>query len=382
MSDVAENLQNAFQNIQDGTSANIIIAMTIGIILISISYYFYFAGIGGMVSPLKTRECDLMTSLYGSLNGKIRPISSSSSSRDIFSHNLRDYYIKSAYNACSGGSYRNDYVSTCVLKNILKQGVRGLDFEIFSINDEPVVATSTTDNYCVKETYNYVAFSEVMETILLSFTGSYAPNPTDPIIMNLRIKSENPKIYEKMADIFKRYDSRFLGAEYSYEYGGKNMGDVPLQSLLGKIVLIVDRSNTAFLEYSDFYEYVNMCSNANYMRLLHYYDVKYTMDIVELIEYNKLCMTFALPDKGGNPPNPSSVVMRECGCQMLGMKYQTIDVNSEENEIFFDEVGYAFALKPEPLRYKEIIIETPEAQKPELSYATRQISSDFYQFNV
>ena len=72
--------------------------------------------------------------------------------------------------------------------------------------------------------------------------------------MNLRIKSENPKIYEKMANIFKRYDSRFLGAEYSYEYGGKNMGDVPLQSLLGKIVLIVDRSNTAFLEYSDFYE--------------------------------------------------------------------------------------------------------------------------------
>jgi len=370
------------QNIQEQMSANVIIAITMSLIVITLCYYFYYTGISGIVSPLKIRECNLMTSVYGELNGKIRPINTSSISSEQFKHNLRDYYIKSAYNACSGGSYRNDYVSTCVLKNILKQGVRGLDFEIFSVDNEPVVATSTTDNYCVKETYNYVPFSEVMDVVLMAFTGSYAPNPTDPILMHLRIKSENPIIYEKMAEIFKRNDSRFLGPEYSYENGGKNMGDVALHSLLGKIVLIVDRSNTAFLECQPFYEYVNMCSNATYMRLLHYYDVKYTMDIVELIEYNKLCMTFALPDKGSNPPNPSSVVMRECGCQMLGMKYQTVDENIEENDIFFDEVGYAFVLKPEPLRYKEIVVDTPESQDPKLSYETRQISTDFYNFDV
>ena len=380
-------VQNALLKIQDTASANIVTAITLGIILISICYYFYYAGIGGIVSPLKTRECDLMTSVYGSLNGKIRPISSAttsaaSASADTFSYRLRDYYVKSAYNACSGGSYRNDYVSTCVLKNLLKQGIRGLDFEVFSVDGEPVVATSTSDNYCVKETYNYVPFAEVMETIQLAFTGSYAPNPTDPVLLSLRIKSENPDIYGKMAAIFKTYDSRFLGPEYSFENGGKNMGDVKLQNLMGKIVLIVDRSNTSFLESQEFYEYVNMCSNATYMRLLHYYDVKYTMDIVELIEYNKLCMTFALPDKGANPPNPSSVVMRECGCQMLGMKYQTIDENVEENDVFFDEVGYAFALKPEPLRYKEIVIEDPPAQDPKLSYETRTMSSDFYKFDV
>ena len=380
---ITDKVQDALKNIQDTASANIVVAITVAIVVISLGYYFYYAGIGGIVSPLKTRECDLMTSVYGALNGKIRPIAAASTSTSpMFGYNLRDYYIKSAYNACSGGSYRNDYVSTCVLKNILKQGVRGLDFEVFSVDDEPVVATSTSENYCVKETYNYVPFSEVMETVLLAFTGSYAPNPTDPILMNLRIKSENPKIYEKMAEIFKKHDSRFLGAEYSYENGGKNLGDTPLQNLMGKITLIVDRSNTAFLECRDFYEYVNMCSNATFMRLLHYYDVKYTMDIVELIEYNKLCMTFALPDKGSDPPNPSSVVMRECGCQMLGMRYQEIDQNVEENDVFFDEVGHAFALKPEPLRYKEIVIEEPTPQDPKLSYETRTIASDFYQFDV
>ncbi len=377
-------IQDTLQSIKENASANIILAITFAIIILSLAYYFYYAGIAGIVAPLRTRECNLMTEVYGSLNGKIRAIPApNTTTSDMFSHSLRDYYIKSAYNACSGGAYRNDYVSTCVLKNLLKQGIRGLDFEIFSVDDEPVVATSTTSgNYCVKETYNYVPFAEVFETILLAFTGSYAPNPSDPILLSLRIKSENTKIYEKMANIFKKQDSRFLGAEYSYENGGKNMGETPIQNLLGKIVLIVDRANPSFLECRDFYEYVNICSNATFMRLLHYYDVKYTMDIVELIEYNKLCMTFAMPDKGSNPPNPSSVVMRECGCQMLGMRYQEIDENVEENDVFFDEVGYAFALKPEPLRYKEIVVETPPPQDPKLSYATRTISSDFYKFDV
>jgi len=377
-------IQDTLQSIKENASANIILAITFAIIILSLAYYFYYAGIAGIVAPLRTRECNLMTEVYGSLNGKIRAIPApNTTTSDMFNHSLRDYYIKSAYNACSGGAYRNDYVSTCVLKNLLKQGIRGLDFEIFSVDDEPVVATSTTSgNYCVKETYNYVPFSEVFETILLAFTGSYAPNPSDPILLSLRIKSENTKIYEKMANIFKKQDSRFLGAEYSYENGGKNMGETPIQNLLGKIVLIVDRANPSFLECRDFYEYVNLCSNATFMRLLHYYDVKYTMDIVELIEYNKLCMTFAMPDKGSNPPNPSSVVMRECGCQMLGMRYQEIDENVEENDVFFDEVGYAFALKPEPLRYKEIVVETPPPQDPKLSYATRTISSDFYKFDV
>ena len=52
-----------------------------------------------------------------------------------FQYTLKDYYIKSAYNACSGGDYKNDYVDLCVMKDLLKQGVRGLDFEIFSIEE-------------------------------------------------------------------------------------------------------------------------------------------------------------------------------------------------------------------------------------------------------
>lgn len=367
--------------LQDNMSANILTAITLFIVLLSLAIYFYYAGIAGIFPSLKTRECNAMTEIYGEQNGRIRSIGDT---EDATSYALRDYYIKSAYNCCSGGSYRNDYVDTCVLKNLLKQGVRGLDMEIFSIDDEPVVATSTagSGDYCVKETFNSIPFSQAFETLLMGFTSSYAPNATDPIILHLRIRSQNPHIYNKMAEIFKAHDERFMGAQYSYENGGKNFGATPLKEMLGKVVLIVDRSNPAFLESPEFNEYVNMCSDATFMRLLHYYDVKYTTDIVELIEYNKLCMTFGIPDKGSSPPNPSSVVMRECGCQMLGMRYELVDEAVEENDVFFDEAGCAFVLKPERLRYKEIVIETPPPQDPALSYETREIKADYYQFDI
>ena len=162
----------------------------------------------------------------------------------------------------------------------------------------------------------------------------------------------------------------------------ENFGKVELQKLMGKIVIIVDRSNTSFLECPEFYKFINMTSNSVFMRALHYYDIKYSPDLNELIEFNKQNMTIGMPDKGSNPENPSSVVMRETGCQLLGMRYQYIDVNVEENDIFFDENGYAFVLKPEHLRYIPVTIPLPPPQNPELSYATRTVQSEFYKFDI
>jgi hypothetical protein len=137
----------------------------------------------------------------------------------MYQYSLRDYYIKSAYNACSGGNYKNGYVDTCTLKNLLKQGVRGLDFEIYSIDDQPVVATSTSDNYCVKETFNSVSFSEVFNVIRdYAFANSTAPNPFDPIILHLRIKSTNQQMYSNFAKLLESNNSILMDKQYSFEY--------------------------------------------------------------------------------------------------------------------------------------------------------------------
>jgi hypothetical protein len=374
-----QNIQNVANDViksvsqsKESVTVLSIVCFTLIFILIAFLYYWYY-------SRKRGNNCKTMDSIYGDLNGKIKSIDNS----DQFNYTFKDYYIKTAYNCCSGGNYKNDYVDLCVMKDLLKQGVRGLDFEIFSIDDQPVVATSTSDSYYVKETFNYINFVDVMNVIRdYAFATSTAPNSLDPIIIHLRIKSTNQQMYQNFAKLLENYDSILLSKDYDSEYYGKNFGDVELKKLMGKVVIIVDRSNIAFLECPEFYKFINMTSNSVFMRALHYYDIKYTPDMNELIDFNKQNMTIGMPDKGSNPDNPSTIVMREMGCQLLGMRYQNIDTNIEENDIFFDENGYAFVLKPENLRYIPITIPLPPPQNPELAYAPRTVQSDFYKFNI
>jgi hypothetical protein len=348
-----------------------IITFTLIIIIIFICYMIY-------LSRLENATCDYMNNLYSSVDGNLRPITSSDPD---CSGNLFDYYIKTAYNACSGGSYKNDFVNICNLKAVIKQGVRCLDFEVYSVNNQPVVSTSTSDSYYVKETFNSVNFGSVMDTIRnYAFSGSTCPNPTDPLIIHLRCKSNNQEMYSKLADIFKSNTDIMLGMNYSYEIEGKNLGNVPLLSLQNKVILIMDRSNPAFIENDKLLEYINMTSNSIFMRESKFYDVKNSPDINELTEFNKQGMTIVIPDNGSNPPNPSGMVCRASGCQMIAMRYQFVDNNLTENALFFDRVGYAFVLKPSDLRHQPVTVKAPTQQNPDYSYATRTSSTDYYSF--
>jgi hypothetical protein len=363
---------SAIKNMDADFQSYVIIIFIGIIVIIFIGYMIY-------LSRLENAECNYMNSLYPSVDGYIRPITSSDPD---CSGNLLDYYIKTAYNACSGGSYKNDFVDTCNLVAVIRQGVRCLDFEIYSVNNQPVVATSTIDNYYVKETFNSVNFGSVMSTIAnYAFSGSTCPNPTDPIIIHLRFMSNNQAMYANLANIFKSNTNIMLGPGYSYEVAGKNLGKVPLLSLQNKVILIVDRSNTAFLENEQLLEYVNLTSNSMFMRAYDYYNVKNNPDINELTESNKQGMTIVLPDNGSNPANPSGIVSRASGCQMVAMRYQLVDNNLMENASFFDNAGYAFVLKPANLRFELVTVPAPTPQLPQYSYATRSSTTDFYSFN-
>lgn len=344
------------------------------LILILMAFYLYY------IFNLDKKECNFMENIYSSLNGNIRSINSADPD---CSGNLNDYYIKTAYNACSGGSYKNDFVNICNLKAILKQGVRGLDFQIFSVDNKPVVSTSTQDSVYIKETYNSVPFSDVMNIIQnYGFSGSTAPNYTDPIIIHLRFNSNNQKMYSNLANIFKSYDSLMLGSQYSFENDGLNLGRQPLLNFKNKIILIVDKTNNSFMQNQEFLEYVNMTSNSVFMRACRYNnDIVNNPDVSELTEYNKTNTTIVLPDNSISPANPSGLLCRNYGCQLVAMRYQYVDNFLEENALFFDGVGYAFVLKPANLRYTPVTIEAPTPQNPELSYATRNATTDYYSFN-
>lgn len=316
----------------------ILILITIGGML----FYFLYK------KNLASIQCNSLDNKYESLNGKIRSITSKDPKCQ---YTLKDYFIKSAYNCCSLGKYKNDYVGLCILRNIIKQGTRCLDIEVFTIDNEPVVATSTSDSYYIKETYNSIPLADVLDTIYnYAFASGTSPNPEDPLILHIRFKTQQDDTFTKTANLLSTYSNRLLGNSYSFAYNGKNLGDANLLDLKGKIILAVDKSNKAFMDNKKFFEYVNILSNAEYMRELRVYDVIYSPDMNELVNYNKYNMTIVLPDRGTNPANPDFEKIQDSGSQMVAMKYQTIDDNLEKINYIFDDIGYAFVLKPEELR--------------------------------
>jgi hypothetical protein len=113
--------------------------------------------------------------------------------------------------------------------------------------------------YTLIERCIMLSFSDVMNVIQnYGFSGSTAPNYTDPIIIHLRFYSNNQKMYSNLANIFKSYDSVMLGSQYSFENDGLNLGRQPLLSFKNKILLIVDKTNNSFIQNQEFLEYVNL----------------------------------------------------------------------------------------------------------------------------
>lgn len=345
------------------------------IITCAIIYYFY-------ITRLPKKQCDLFTEMYSKPNSYITNLIASDN--DL----LKDFYIKSAYNCCSGGTYKNDYVSLCVLKNVLLQGVRCLDFEIYSVNDQPVVATSSSDSFHIKETFNSINFAEVMQVLdnnAFIFDGG-CPNPKDPLIIHLRIKSSNHKMYEKLASIFQG-SSHILGGAYSYFTHAKSLGMMPIKSILGKIVVTVDSTNSAAIDNEDLREFINIPSNSTYMRALNYNDVKYSPDIDELTTYNsQYGLTLVMPDKGVNPTNPSRILCHDNGSNMVAMRYQLFDEYLEENEEFFNNAGFAFVKKPADKITKPTVINLPKKLSKKdamlLSPAPRNVDLGFFKFKI
>ena len=331
-------------------------------------------------STLNQANCTAMDKLYPNA----AKIHSFNPDNEDFQHNLRDYYIKTAYNACSAGQFKNDFVNVCALKNCIKQGARCLDFEVYSVNNEPVIATSSVDDFSVKETYNSVPVGDAFNIIRdYAFSGSTCPNPADPLIIHLRIMSNNQTIYSKMAKMLETsLSNRLLGPKYSYENHGKNLGAEPIKNLRGKVILIVDRSNPLF-EQTDLDEYVNQASNSIFMRGVRYSDgVKYTPDMDELIEFNKKCMTIVMPDVSGSDDNFAAALSIKCGCQFNAMSFQNFDANMEYYDMLFDSTGSAFILKPEALRFVPLTVPAPDPPNPEYSYKQRETSTDYYSLTI
>ena len=114
--------------------------------------------------------------------------------------NLNNFFIKTAYNCCCTGNFKNDYVDLCALRNCASNGVRALDFQIYSLNNKPIVSASSVISNQYKEMYNYISFHDAMINVSKFFvTDSTNVNSRDPLFLIFRLHSTNAIIYNMMA---------------------------------------------------------------------------------------------------------------------------------------------------------------------------------------
>ncbi len=342
------------------------------VILLVISYVY-------TLSKTRKIKCNTLDANYPE-----KPIISSLQNDDYgMKLLLRDFYIKSAYNCCSISNFKNSFVDLCALKNCIKQGVRCFDVEIYSLNDEPIISTSSIDNYHVKQTYNYITYVNFLKTLDSMGFSSTSPTQHDPLFIHMRVKSKNKVIFDKMAKYISAYcdNNKLLSPTYSNEYNGNNLGKVPIKDLMGKYIFMIERSNPLYTE-TKLFEYINMSSKSIFLRGLRNYDVEFTPDHKDLIEYNKKNMTLSMPDLSNSTTNVKAAIHLNYGCQFVCMCYQNLDQNMEYINKFFTDAKRALALKPEKLRWVPVTIDPPKKQDPKLSYATRDIEADYYKFNI
>ena len=289
---------------------------------------------------------------------------------------LRDYYIKSAYNAFNPDKFKNSNVSMDALLYVIARGCRFIDFEVFSVENQPVIASSSVNSFNYKETFNHIPVSDAFEVLgSYAFSGSKCPNPGDPFIIHMRIMSRNVTMYDNLAKVIsqsKTVARNLLGPKYGREYQSKDLGNEDLSKFNGKIILMVDGTNPVYRN-TKLFELMNMSSNSLFLSKYTYFGVKNVGDPQAFTDANKKNMCLVVPDKGGRPVNDGHNGPYIWGCQIAAMCFQeeARDEKLKAYEDKFSSVGYAFILKPEDLRYVPITIAPPAPPNPKASMEAR-----------
>jgi hypothetical protein len=289
---------------------------------------------------------------------------------------LRDYYIKSAYNAFNPDKFKNSNVSMDAFLYVIARGCRFIDFEVFSVDNEPVISSSSVNSYNYKETFNHIPVSEAFEVLgSYVFSGTKCPNPSDPFIIHMRIMSRNITMYDNLAKIIsqsKTVARNLLGPKYGREYQSKDLGNENLLDFKNKIILMVDGTNQVYRN-TKLFELINMSSNTMFLSKYTYFGVKNVGDPQAFKDANKKNMCLVVPDKSGRPVNDGHNGPYTWGCQIAAMCFQeeARDEKLKAYEDKFASVGYAFILKPEDLRYVPITIAPPAPPNPKASMEAR-----------
>lgn len=150
---------------------------------------------------------------------------------------LIDYFIKaSAQTAYDSGT---NQMSLTKMNSVIKRGCRWLDFDVFSVDHQPVVGISTTPGSQTAESANTLPFDSVVAEIFkTALTTTGCPNPKDPLFINLRIRSSDTAIYPGVQSSMSKHFGSALYTNFI------DPTTIRLENLAGRVILVLDVLNS------------------------------------------------------------------------------------------------------------------------------------------
>lgn len=326
------------------------------IVTFVIIFFILFSVLSWIYNTLsnKSRSCTRINSLYKE-NNDLRtdtpalPIQINENNEMKIL--LKNYFIKTAYNCCCVDGYKNNWVDICALRKCIYQGVRCLDFEIYSYNNEPIIAASTANNNSIKETYNFIKFQDVLSIIKNENDSNKIANHSDPLFLHFRIMSDNINIYNKMGNIIK-------SVLFNNNDNNNNRCNIKEDKLImsnineleNKYIIMVNAKNYVNVKQSKLIDYVNLKSGGPNLGLLRYQTLLAAGENNSLLKaQTKKSLYIVLPDLNNSIENYDWTKAHSNGCQFIAMKFQNVDQQLlYYNKIMFMNKGLkAIVLKPD-----------------------------------
>ena len=296
-----------------------------------------------------------------------------------YQYKLKDFYIKTAYNCFCSGKFKNDYVNTCALANCASYGVRALDMQIFSLNNEPIVAANSVNTNLYKETYNHIRLNDaLMEINKVYFKDSYFINNEsitiennlneDPLFLILRLhygnnNNENRlkssfndkkisfynKIYELLVGNLdsEKFNSQTIKTFYGNEYETKRpqlIVNQTMESLSNKIFIFVilnDEPGSSVVKKSNLHDIVDLYGFSNELNAVRFDEIDDESGSYAVNRYKtRNQLTYCMPMLSYHNLNYDFVIPFGFGVQFVGMNFQNQDEQLDlYNKFFVEQFG-------------------------------------------
>jgi hypothetical protein len=319
---IAEKMKNRIENLFANTPL-------ITLIMSIIVFFFIFSYIYNTLKK-RTNNCSILD--QDKYQYAIIGVPGDSVHNDA---TLKEYYIKTAYNACCTGNLRNDYVDNCALNHCARFGVRALDFQIYSRNNKPVISASSLSNdsnnsFKYKELYNSLDFSETMTLVKSNFTDpSVSRNANDPLFLIFRLYTNKVDTLDQMYSILTSVFNRNI-----YDHFSNNpIDDLTMKEAKGKVFILIDPTGSSNYSKSKLRNICSLQLGTLTNKIYRESTVISNIDTSTLSNTNSTgiygydnYLNVVYPDLNGDAVNYDSITSGiVLGIQFIGMNYQIND---------------------------------------------------------